>query len=248
MVVGIKAFEVGRLVGPAEHGHGPERRREPGIENVRVLLQARVLAGRAGRRIFHAADRRAFGALRFPVARLSRNTRRECDAPTRSGATRTSPSDCAARAGTGSPSFPGTMRTFPFLLASRAFLAMSRHRQKPLLGFQRLDDGVAAVADGERDACSPRPCREGPALRDRPPPSCALQNGPGPRSRRPASAVILPSKPMTVMCGSFWRSAISKSVGSWAGVTFTAPEPKVLSTTSSATMGISRPVSGSCKR
>src|SRR5438132_1208889 len=37
---------------------------------------------------------------------------------------------------------------------------------------------------------------------------------------------------------------ISKSVGSWAGVTLTAPVPKLASTASSAIIGSSRPVTG----
>ena len=34
----------------------------------------------------------------------------------------------------------------------------------------------------------------------------------------------------TEIIGSEWRSPISKSLGSWAGVILTAPEPKALST------------------
>jgi hypothetical protein len=43
---------------------------------------------------------------------------------------------------------------------------------------------------------------------------------------------------------SSWRSPISKSLGSCAGVTLTAPVPKRMSTASSAMTGISRPISG----
>ena len=46
------------------------------------------------------------------------------------------------------------------------------------------------------------------------------------------------SKPMTCMRGRRRRVPISKSVGSWAGATFTAPVPKPISTAVSATMGM----------
>ena len=45
--------------------------------------------------------------------------------------------------------------------------------------------------------------------------------------------------------GRSWRRPISKSFGSWAGVTLTAPVPNAGSTCASATIGIARPVSGS---
>ena len=51
----------------------------------------------------------------------------------------------------------------------------------------------------------------------------------------PAAAVILPSKPMTVRTGRWWRFPISKSVGSWPGVTLITPVPNFGSTAVSAT-------------
>ena len=51
----------------------------------------------------------------------------------------------------------------------------------------------------------------------------------------PAAAVILPSKPMTVRMGRPWRLPISKSTGSWPGVTLITPVPNSGSTASSAT-------------
>ena len=51
----------------------------------------------------------------------------------------------------------------------------------------------------------------------------------------PASAVILPSKPMTLRTGRSWRRPISKSVGSWPGVTLMTPVPNLGSTALSAT-------------
>ena len=47
------------------------------------------------------------------------------------------------------------------------------------------------------------------------------------------------------MAGRPCRRPISKSLGSCAGVTLTAPVPNVGSTCSSATIGISRPTNGS---
>ena len=44
--------------------------------------------------------------------------------------------------------------------------------------------------------------------------------------------------------GRSWRWAISQSLGSWAGVTLTAPVPNSRSTAASATIGISRSTSG----
>ena len=51
----------------------------------------------------------------------------------------------------------------------------------------------------------------------------------------PAAAVIRPSKPMTVRTGRPWRRPISKSTGSWPGVTLMTPVPNSGSTASSAT-------------
>ena len=51
----------------------------------------------------------------------------------------------------------------------------------------------------------------------------------------PAASVILPSKPMTVRIGSLWRRPISKSTGSWPGVTLMTPVPNWGSTAASAT-------------
>ena len=44
--------------------------------------------------------------------------------------------------------------------------------------------------------------------------------------------------------GTLWRIAISKSFGSWAAVTFTAPVPNSGSTNSSAIIGIIRLTNG----
>ncbi len=62
-------------------------------------------------------------------------------------------------------------------------------------------------------------------------------NGPG--------AVMTPRSSIIVIAGRSWRRPISKSFGSCAGVTLTAPVPKLGSTCESATIGIRRLVSGS---
>ena len=58
------------------------------------------------------------------------------------------------------------------------------------------------------------------------------------------SAFMVASSVMMSMRGRSWRSPVSKSVWSWAGVTFTAPVPKSRSTNSSATTGTSRSTKG----
>ena len=64
----------------------------------------------------------------------------------------------------------------------------------------------------------------------------------------PSNSVPVPSMtPCSFMIttnGTLWRMAISKSLGSWAAVTFTAPVPKSGSTNSSAMIGIMRLTSG----
>ena len=59
--------------------------------------------------------------------------------------------------------------------------------------------------------------------------------------------VAIPEQPIARSKGRtrFWRAPISLSVASWEGVTFTAPDPKALSTAASATSGISRSIKGS---
>ncbi len=60
----------------------------------------------------------------------------------------------------------------------------------------------------------------------------------------PDSGFILPSSFITVIKGRSFRDPISKSTGSCAGVTFSAPVPNSTSTASSAITGIRRLVSG----
>ena len=53
-----------------------------------------------------------------------------------------------------------------------------------------------------------------------------------------------PFRSITLGCSSACRAPISQSVGSWAGVIFSAPTPKSISTASSSIIGIKRSVSG----
>ena len=54
-----------------------------------------------------------------------------------------------------------------------------------------------------------------------------------------------PSSPIALSSGSPCLRPISKSLGSWPGVIFSAPVPKSVLTYSSAMIGSSRPTSGS---
>ena len=65
-----------------------------------------------------------------------------------------------------------------------------------------------------------------------------------PANDSPASAVIRPSSPITLTWSRPWERPISKSFGSWPGVTFNAPVPNSGSTYSSAITGSRRPTSG----
>ena len=60
----------------------------------------------------------------------------------------------------------------------------------------------------------------------------------------PPSAFTQPLSSSTRMTSRLCRRPTSKSLGSWAGVIFTQPVPKSISTYSSATMGISRFIRG----
>ena len=65
-----------------------------------------------------------------------------------------------------------------------------------------------------------------------------------PAQRSPASAVMRPSSPITVSSSSPWLRPISKSLGSWPGVIFSAPVPKSGFTYGSAMIFSRRPTSG----
>ena len=118
------------------------------------------------------------------------------------------------------------------------------HPDEPLIGEPRLDHRVAAVTVPHRMPVRARPSPAGRPPRTPLPPGGGPRTGPAPGSGRGAARLIRASGVMTSMLGSSCRRPISKSVGSCAGVTFTAPEPKPGSTASSATIGIRRSTSG----
>ncbi len=60
----------------------------------------------------------------------------------------------------------------------------------------------------------------------------------------PAFSFSVPSGLIELIISRPWRSPISKSVGSWPGVTFRAPEPNEGSIASSGMIGSSRPMIG----
>ncbi len=115
---------------------------------------------------------------------------------------------------------------------------------EPLRGDQRLHDSLAAIAlaDGQRvrldlfQQAQLLQIRHDAVARFE-----AVEAGVG-TALRPSCA---PFSSITLMRGRSWRLPASKSLGSCAGVTFTAPEPNSGSARSSRMMGISRFISGS---
>ena len=65
-----------------------------------------------------------------------------------------------------------------------------------------------------------------------------------PAKRSPAASVMRPSSPITEISSSPWARPISKSLGSWAGVIFSAPVPNSGFTYGSAMIFRRRPTSG----
>jgi hypothetical protein len=66
-----------------------------------------------------------------------------------------------------------------------------------------------------------------------------------PSKSAPAAALIRPSSPITEISSRPCSRPMSKSLGSWPGVIFSAPVPKSIFTYSSAMIGNRRPTSGS---
>ena len=65
-----------------------------------------------------------------------------------------------------------------------------------------------------------------------------------PAKRSPAASVMRPSSPITETSSSPWARPISKSLGSWPGVIFSAPVPNSGFTYGSAMIFSRRPTSG----
>ncbi len=111
------------------------------------------------------------------------------------------------------------------------------HPAEPLLATAAARSRCGSARTCPRSACSPRSSRSGPALQGRRRPSLAPRSDPAPRSARRLPGSCEPSGPITTTCGRLCRRPISKSLGSCAGVTFTAPVPNSMSTNSSSTIG-----------
>ncbi len=79
-------------------------------------------------------------------------------------------------------------------------------------------------------------------------PTMALRASNRSRPSKGPGTVMTARSSMTVIDSRSWRRPIAKSLGSWAGVTLTAPVPNSGSTCVSATTGMVRSVSGSLIR
>ncbi len=115
---------------------------------------------------------------------------------------------------------------------------------EPLRRKPRLDDRSRAVALTERNRVVLRARRGIPARSGPPPPARAPQNGPAPRTGRHSRSSCCARRSLRSAAGCD-ASPASKSLGSCAGVTFTAPVPNSGCASSSVMIGISRFISGS---
>ena len=122
----------------------------------------------------------------------------------------------------------GAILIRPCSTAADRSVGQRPHLAKPLRRDARLDHGFASIANPHRermivhfDEQSLRFQIGHHALARLE----AIQPGVG-----PAAALIFPSSVITSICGSLCRRPISKSLGSCAGVTFTAPVPNSRST------------------
>ena len=230
----VEGAQLGRVVGPAERGEGPDRRAEPGVEHVLLLAQlAAAGAAALGRPVLGDEGLLAGVAVpdRDPVAppELAR------DAP---GADLAHPVEVDP--------LPLAGRD-PHLVALDHLDRRRRqlvHAAEPLQRDQRLDPLAGAVREGNGVGvgllgAERRPPRAGPATTV----SCASA-AVRPAKRSPASSVRRPSGPITTISSSPCLRPISKSLGSWPGVIFSAPVPNSGSTCSSAMIGRRRPTSG----
>ena len=223
----------GVSVGPAERRVRPQRRREPRVEHVGRLLPAVAVGpARAGRR----SCRRA-------------RTRPAAGGPTTAGARCTRAGSTPSSRRRSSRAASGGTRMRPLRTASIAVSRELVHLAEPLQRDERLDaragalaeaDGVAqrllAQRSGPRRAAAAT-ARSWPSSSERPVPlrACRSRSRPCLVHERAASA-----RP--------WSRPISKSVGSWPGVTFSAPVPKSISTRSSPMIGTGRSTSGTIAR
>ena len=141
---------------------------------------------------------------------------------------------------------PGQNVMRPSSAASFAGPRQPIDRDEPLQARDpRLDLAVTPVAMAHGvDVRPDPPRRSGRASRAPRAPRRARRSGRARRTPPAAFSLIVASALKMFMSGSPARCAMSKSIGSCAGVTFTAPVPNAGSIAASATIGISRPSNG----
>ena len=184
--------------------------------------------------------------VRADAARPRRpgRTRPGCGGPTTAGARCTSRACCRPSRSSASTCPSGWICDAAVADGVAGGLGQRADLDEPLQRQARLDGGLAAraVADGVhvRALLGDDAALLAQRADDR---RSGPRSGPGPGRGR--ATVITPRSSMIVMDGRSWRWPISKSFGSCAGVTLTAPVPNSGSTCSSATTGMVRSVSGS---
>ena len=230
-VARVVALELGRLLRPAERRERPERRREPRVEHVRVALElGRAALGARVRRRPGAGDV-AVGAV--PERQLVAPPELARDVPV---------GDLLERADRELVLRLRVVADAPLAQRLERRLARLLHRAPPLQRDERLDPRVAALAGADRVPVAlallepvvlPQPGEDASSAS-----SCVSP------ASSPASSFIRPSGPITVSIGRPWSRPISKSIGSWPGVTLSAPVPNSGSTRSSAITGTRRSTNG----
>ena len=210
----VVARRSGGLLRPAERGERPQPRREPGVEHVLVLASSpAALRARRGR--LHATR---------SSRRTPRSTRPGCGAPTTAAARCTSRGCSPSSSGRPSSSAPGTNFTSPLRRGLDRRLGERRHLHEPLPRQARLDDGVAARAVPDGVVVRLDLLQVARVLERRDDALARLE------AVEPAEVAGLRRswrrpRPSRRCSGRPCRCPISKSFGSCAGVTFTAPVP-----------------------
>ncbi len=236
-IAGIEALEVGVGLGPAQRGIGPQRRREPRVEDVGVRVSAtsaRACPGLCPRLGFAARDEYIAGLV-VPGGNLVTPPQLAADAPV---------ADVAHPLEVGLRPVLGHEADAPGLHRLDGGSGQRFDPHVPLVGEQRLEDRAAAIAARHHqlvlvDALDgARGFHLGQHDLARLPRAAGRQGARGTLSLSRASGVKM------LISGRPWRAPTSLSVKSCAGVIFTTPEPNLRSTKSSPMTGISRSASG----
>ena len=225
-VAGVVALELGRLLRPAERRERPERRREPGVEDVRVALDL-------GRAALGAGVGRRPGAVTWPSGQYQSGSwcpHQSWREMFQSGISSSeSDRELVLRLGV----VPHT----PLAQRLERGLAQLLHRHPPLERDERLDPRVAALARADRSAGSAPASRAGRAPSARRESRSSASSCVSPASS-PAFSFIRPSRPITVIGRAGRGRGRSRSPsGRGPGVTLSAPVPNSGSTRSSAITG-----------